>query len=56
MADSPRDAPQTVFPFCVQHGMQHKFRETRLFITAPVANNLVLPFVGQHVLGMPRSY
>ena len=31
-------------------------RETRLYKTAPVNNNLVLAYVGQHVLGMPRSY
>ena len=31
-------------------------RETRLFMTAPVNNNLVLAFIAEHVLGMPRSY
>jgi acyl-CoA dehydrogenase len=31
-------------------------RETRLYKTAPVHNNLVLAYIGQHVLGMPRSY
>src|SRR5207253_8398053 len=33
-----------------------KFRETRLFVAAPVSNNMVLAFLGQNVLGMPRSY
>ena len=43
----------------VLRGYKHlmwKFRETRLYKTAPVNNNLVLAYVGQHVLGMPRSY
>ncbi len=44
------------YGFCTEYDIERKFRETRLFITAPVANNLVLAFVGQHVLGMPRSY
>jgi acyl-CoA dehydrogenase len=37
------------------HG-ERKFRESRLYKTAPINNNLVLAYVGQHVLGMPRSY
>ena len=36
--------------------MERKFRETRLYSVAPINNNLVLAYVGQHVLGMPRSY
>jgi len=44
------------YGFCQEYDIERKFRETRLFMTAPVANNLVLAFVGQHVLGMPRSY
>ena len=36
--------------------MERKFRETRLWSIAPVNNNLVLAFIGQRVLGMPRSY
>jgi hypothetical protein len=31
-------------------------RPTRLYTVAPISNNLVLAFLGQHVLGMPRSY
>ena len=38
------------------YDVERKFRETRLFTVAPVSNNLVLAFVGQHVLGMPKSY
>ncbi len=36
--------------------IERKFREARLFMVAPVSNNLVLSFVAQHVLGLPRSY
>jgi alkylation response protein AidB-like acyl-CoA dehydrogenase len=39
-----------------EFGIERKFREARLYLVAPVANNLVLSFVGQHVLGMPRSF
>jgi acyl-CoA dehydrogenase len=38
------------------HDVERKFRETRVYTVAPVANNLVLAYVGQRVLGMPRSY
>jgi acyl-CoA dehydrogenase len=44
------------YGFCQEYDIERKFRETRLHITAPVANNLVLAFIGQHVLGRPRSY
>ena len=38
------------------HDVERKFRETRVYMVAPVANNLVLAYLGQRVLGMPRSY
>jgi acyl-CoA dehydrogenase len=44
------------FGFAREYDIERKFRETRLYKTAPIANNLVLGFVGHHVLGMPRSY
>ena len=44
------------YAFCQEYDIKRKFRETCLFMPAPIANNLVLAFVGQHVLGMPRSY
>ena len=44
------------FGFAEEYDVERKFRETRLYITAPVSNNLVLAFLGQHVLKMPRSY
>jgi alkylation response protein AidB-like acyl-CoA dehydrogenase len=39
-----------------EYGIERKFREARLYLVAPVANNLVLAHVGQHVLGLPRSF
>ena len=33
-----------------------KFRETRLYQTAPISTNLILSYIAEHVLGMPRSY
>lgn len=44
------------YGFAVDFDVERKFKETRLYMTAPVNNNLVLAFVGQNVLGMPRSY
>ena len=42
--------------FVDENDVERKFRETRLYGVAPVANNLILAYLGQHVLGMPRSY
>jgi acyl-CoA dehydrogenase len=42
--------------FAVEYDVERKFRETRLYSVAPVSNNLVLAYIGQHVLGLPRSY
>jgi alkylation response protein AidB-like acyl-CoA dehydrogenase len=44
------------FGFAEEYDIERKFRETRLYKTAPISNNLVQAFVGQHVLGLPRSY
>ena len=44
------------FGFAEEYDVERKFRENRLYTVAPVSNNLVLAFLGQHVLGMPRSY
>jgi acyl-CoA dehydrogenase len=44
------------FGFAEEYDVERKFRETRLYSVAPVSNNLVLAFIGQNVLGMPRSY
>jgi acyl-CoA dehydrogenase len=42
--------------FNAEHDVERKFRETRLYRVAPVSNNLVLSYLAQHVLGLPRSY
>lgn len=42
--------------FATEYDIERKFRETRLLQTAPISNNLVLSFIGQRVLGMPKSY
>jgi acyl-CoA dehydrogenase len=44
------------YGFAKEYNIERKFREARLFIVAPNSNNLVASFVGQHVLGIPRSY
>ncbi len=42
--------------FVDEYDVERKFRETRLYQVAPVNNNLVLAYVGNHVLGLPKSY
>jgi len=44
------------FGFAVEYDIERKFRETRLYQVAPVSTNLILSFIGEHVLGMPRSF
>jgi alkylation response protein AidB-like acyl-CoA dehydrogenase len=44
------------FGFAQEYDVERKFRETRLYKVAPVSNNLILAYIGQHVLGLPRSY
>jgi acyl-CoA dehydrogenase len=44
------------YGFAREYDVERKFRETRLYSTAPINNNLVLAFLGQNVLGMPKSY
>jgi acyl-CoA dehydrogenase len=44
------------YGFAVDYDVERKFRETRLLTIAPISNNLVLAYLAQHVLGMPRSY
>ena len=44
------------YGFASEYDVERKFRETRLLLVAPVSNNLVLAYLGQNVLGMPRSY
>lgn len=42
--------------FVEQYDIERKFRETRMYQVAPVNNNMILSYIGQHVLKMPRSY
>lgn len=44
------------FAFAREYDIERKWRECRLFRTAPVSSNMILAFIGQHVLGLPRSY
>ena len=44
------------FGFAAEYDVERKFRETRLYQVAPVSTNLILAYIGEHVLGMPRSY
>ncbi len=43
------------YGFAVEYDIERKFRETRLYRVAPISNNLILSFIAQHVLGLPRS-
>jgi len=42
--------------FAEEYDIERKFRETRLYQVAPINNNLIMAYIGQHVLGMPKSY
>ena len=44
------------FGFAREYGIERKWRETRLYQTAPISTNMVLAYLGQNILGMPRSY
>jgi len=44
------------FSYAREYEIERKWRDTRLFQIAPISTNLILGYVGQHVLGMPRSY
>ena len=44
------------FGFAAEYDVERKFRETRLYQVAPISTNLILSYVGEHVLGLPRSF
>ena len=44
------------YGFAAEYDVERKFRETRLYQVAPISTNLILSYVGEHVLGMPRSF
>jgi len=44
------------FGFAAEYDVERKFRETRLYQVAPISTNMILAYLAEHVLGMPRSY
>jgi alkylation response protein AidB-like acyl-CoA dehydrogenase len=44
------------FGFAEEFDIERKFRETRLYLVAPISTNLILSYIAEHVLGLPRSY
>ena len=44
------------FGYAAEYDIERKWRECRLMQIAPISTNLILSFIGQHVLGMPRSF
>ena len=44
------------FGFAEEYDIERKFRETRLYQIAPISTNLILSYIAEHVLGLPRSY
>jgi acyl-CoA dehydrogenase len=44
------------YGFAAEYDVERKFRETRLYQVAPISTNLILSYVGEHILGMPRSF
>ena len=44
------------FAFAKEYHIERKFRETRLYQIAPISTNLILSYIGEHVLNMPRSF
>jgi alkylation response protein AidB-like acyl-CoA dehydrogenase len=44
------------FAFAEEYDVERKFREARLYQIAPVSTNLILSYIAEHVLGMPRSF
>ena len=44
------------FGFATEYDVERKFRETRLYQVAPISSNLILSYVAEHVLGLPKSY
>jgi acyl-CoA dehydrogenase len=44
------------FGFACDYDVERKFRETRLYQVAPISTNLILAYVAEHILGLPRSF
>ena len=52
----PAFRPMAGFGFAREYDVERKFREARLYQVAPISTNLILFYVGEHILGMPRSF
>ena len=44
------------YGFAEEYDVERKFRETKLYQIAPISTNLILSYIAEHVLGLPRSY
>jgi alkylation response protein AidB-like acyl-CoA dehydrogenase len=44
------------FGFAEEYDIERKFREARLYQVAPISTNMILSYLAEHVLGLPRSY
>ena len=44
------------YGYAEEYDVERKFREARLYTVAPISTNMILNFVAEHVLGLPRSY
>lgn len=44
------------YAFAEEFDIERKYRKTRLYRTAPVSTNMILSYIAEHVLGLPRSY
>ncbi|MGT2475873.1 acyl-CoA dehydrogenase family protein [Paraburkholderia terrae] len=61
-ADASREAANAClqfhggFGFAAEYDVERKFRETRLYQVAPISTNLILSYVAEHILGLPRSF
>ena len=52
----PRIQTQVGFAYALDYDVDRNWREARVQRTAPISTNMILSYVGEHVLGMPRSY
>jgi len=50
------DGKEQVRRFAEEYDIERKFRENRLYQVAPISTNLILSYIAEHVLGLPRSY
>ena len=44
------------YGFAAEYDIERKFRETRLYLVAPISTNLIFAYIAEHVLGLPRSF